>query len=105
MLGAHLLQLVLQGNIAVACDQAHMRKGPHLSLSLATTSTLFVAFQKVAERMIIQSLLLFNGHNVLQRLLEFLQMQIKISLVLRECGHFFVKDGDVALIKVLKNKS
>ena len=102
MLGTHLLQLVFQGNIAVACDQAHMRKGPHLSLALATTSALFVAFQKVAERMIIQSLLLFNRHNVLQRLLELLQMQIKISLFLCKCGNFFVKHGDVTLIKVLK---
>lgn len=79
-----------------------MRKGPHLSC-LATTSALFVAFQKVAERMIIQSLLLFNGHNVLERLLELLQMQIKISLVLRERSNFFVKHGDVSLIEVLGN--
>ncbi len=52
--------------------------------------------------MIIQSLLLFDGHNVLERLLELLQMQIKISLVLRERGNFFVKHGDVSLIEVLK---
>jgi hypothetical protein len=50
---------------------------------------------------VVESLLLFDRYDVLQRLLEIQQVQIQVLLFGGELGDLFRKDGDISLVEVL----
>ena len=76
---SHQLELVFEGRVMVAGDQANMRKRTHLLRALP--SAFLVPLQEVAELRVVLPLLLFDRHNVFQRLAEVLKMKVQVLLV------------------------
>ena len=76
-----------------------MGQGSHLLRAL--TSTLFVPLQKVAELRVVLSFLLFDRHDVLERLLELQQVHVEVLLVVGKLCHFFGEDGHIPFLEVL----
>ena len=96
---SHQLELVLEGRVMVASDQANMRECANLCRALA--ATFFVPLEEIAELRVVLSLLLLDRHNVLERFTEVLEMQVQVLLVCGELANLFREDTYVALLEIL----
>lgn len=72
---SHDLKFILERDVAVTCDQTNVSECAN-SFGSALATTFFVSLQEIAELVIVLSLLLLNGHDVLERLSELLQMNV-----------------------------
>ena len=75
--------------------------GKRANFLRALTSTLLIALQEIAELLVVLTFLLFDGHDVLKRLLEVHQVQVEVRLVLGKLGYFFSENCHITLLKVL----
>ena len=96
---SHLLELVLEGRVMSASDQANMRECANLCRALA--SAFLVPFEEVAELRVVLPLLLLDRHNVLERLAEVHEMQVQVLLVCGELADLFREDSYVAILEIL----
>lgn len=99
MRASHNVELVFKRSVAVTCNQAHMGELAYLLRCLS--ATLLIALQEVAELRVVLTLLLLDGNDGFQSLLELTKVQVEVPLVGSELVDIVREDRNIALPVVL----